>query len=578
MVMGEVPLKLGSQVGSMEKRKGDISKQEGLGWPQDLTVQRLMEMRQKHFPEILFLMETMNIRDVLVDIQCWLGYDHVYTVNPVGRCGGLALFWKKSVEIDFLFVDKNILDLKVNIGSATYFLSCVYGNPNSSLINGVWEKLTRIGIPRKEKWCMIGDFNEILHNGEKLGGPTRSEAYFVDFAEMLKACEVSELSSTEWLTFFPAANQAFLDKKDSDHRPVLVSLVSSQDSYRGSIRLTSVSCTSCWLKNQLKKLGQPLPLFLGNELLKDLEGVERLSEEIEAEHAFINTSFSRMVIIKRDMVVAHKEEEIHWTQKSRKQWLRSGDKNTKYFHNSVKAERTKNAIVKLINEAGLAQKSEASKGDVAARYFQKLFASSYPREEDLQFFQDFVPKVNEEMNELIIADVTSEEVRQAVFSISPSRAPRADGMTGLFFQKYWSVVGEQITKEVLSFFKDGSFDKEWNFTQICLIPKKVNASFMYDLRPISLCSVMYKIISKIMVARLKPFLPVIISPTQSAFVPERLISDNIIIAHEIVHSLRTHEATSKHYMAVKTDMSKAFDRVEWSYLKALLVALGFHPK
>ncbi|XP_019092333.1 PREDICTED: uncharacterized protein LOC109129144 [Camelina sativa] len=306
--------------------------------------------------------------------------------------------------------------------------------------------------------------------------------------------------------------------------------------------------------------------------------INSIQRDIEKEHALQHPSFSRMATLKRDMVLAHREEESHWSQKSRDKWLLSGDKNTKYFHSSVKADRNKNALLKLIDGEGVTHRSEASKGDVAASYFQSMFSSSYPSEEDHQFFQDLTPRENDEMNASLIAELSKEEVRLAVFAINPSKAPRADGMTGLFFQKYWDIVGDQITKEVLSFFKDGSFDKEWNYTQLCLIPKKVNASFMSEMRPISLCSVMYKIISKIMVARLKPLLSDIVSPNQSAFVPERLIYDNIIIAHEIVHSLRTHGSTSKDFMAVKTDMSKAFDRVEWSYLQALLVALGFHPR
>ena len=101
---------------------------------------------------------------------------------------------------------------------------------------------------------------------------------------------------------------------------------------------------------------------------------------------------------------------------------------------------------------------------------------------------------------------------------------------------------------------------------------------MMELQPISLCNVGYKIISKVLCQRLKICLPRLISETQSAFVPGRLISDNILIAKEMFHSLRTNKSCQNKFMAIKTEMSKAYDRIEWSFIEALLNKMGFDPR
>lgn len=115
----------------------------------------------------------------------------------------------------------------------------------------------------------------------------------------------------------------------------------------------------------------------------------------------------------------------------------------------------------------------------------------------------------------------------------------------------------------------------WNDTVIALIPKVQKPEKVTDLRPISLCNVVYKLISKILANRLKVILPEIITPTQSAFVPGRLISDNIIIAYELTHYMLNKRRGGKGYAAIKLDMSKAYDRVEWSFLSQMMQKLGF---
>ena len=182
------------------------------------------------------------------------------------------------------------------------------------------------------------------------------------------------------------------------------------------------------------------------------------------------------------------------------------------------------------------------------------------------------------MNESLTHVFTREEVATALKQIHPTKAPGPDGMSAIFYQKYWDIVGSSVTNMVLNVLNNNLPISEINKTNIALIPKKNNPTKMTEFRPISLCNVIYKLISKILANRLKSFLPFIISENQSAFTSDRLIIDNVLVAFELMHFLNHKTAGKEGFMAAKLDISKAFDRVEWCFLKRVMEKLGFCSK
>ncbi|CAN0826136.1 Transposon TX1 uncharacterized 149 kDa protein [Linum grandiflorum] len=159
--------------------------------------------------------------------------------------------------------------------------------------------------------------------------------------------------------------------------------------------------------------------------------------------------------------------------------------------------------------------------------------------------------------------------------MNADKAPDPDGLNPGFYQHFWDVVGDDVFNAGRRWLEEGEFPAEIRDTNIVLLPKIESPSRMTGLRPISLCSVLYRIVAKVLANRLRKVIPKLISEEQSAFIAGRSIIDNVMVAFEAIHSMKKRYTGKCGDMAVKIDISKAYDRVEWRYLEAVLIKFGF---
>ena len=270
-------------------------------------------------------------------------------------------------------------------------------------------------------------------------------------------------------------------------------------------------------------------------------------------------------------------EEIMSQQRSKVQWMGLGDRNTKYFHSKASGRKKKNTITKLLDDRGVWRKFTLGVAEVAMSYFEKLYTTSHP-DRIQEVIDTMESNVYVEMNQDLITQFTKEEVEVALKQMHPTKSPGPDGMSAVFYKKLWDIVGNVIVNMVLNVLNSDMSMADINKTYITLVPKNNNPSRITKFRPISLSNAIYKLIAKVLANRLKLILPHIISKNQSAFTAGRLMTDNVLIAFEMMHYLEHKKEGKDCYMAIKLDMSKAYDRVEWGFIEQVMRKLGFHER
>uniref|UniRef100_A0A803QEC1 Reverse transcriptase domain-containing protein n=1 Tax=Cannabis sativa TaxID=3483 RepID=A0A803QEC1_CANSA len=488
------------------------------------------------------------------------------TVPAIGGAGGLLLAWKAGFEFETVCISKNHISSFVYSDPVhhPWFLSCVYGPPYFNEKKLFWKNLMDLGLKIGGPWLILGDVNFVLKSSERMGSRGRDQSVPVitelvnssglidlpikgdsltwdnhrDGEAHVKSALDKTLSNAQWLSLFPKAVVHSCHTCNSDHRPLVISTVDQDSKPRKLFRFeawwtrdsrSTLVVESAWgsLSHSrpsariFKKVGatrMALSNWSRNQFGKldaRITQLERHLNLIQGRPAGTRAWVEEMKA-RESLNEALRQRAVYWQQRSPVSWIKDGDKCSKFFFTTATIRNRRNAIEKILNNDGMWLTG-----------------------------------------------------RQTLFSMGSLKAPGPDGMSVLFFKHYWNTVGSDLCDAVGEFFASSLMHRGINATNVILIPKVDNPKKVSQFRPISLCNVIYKVISKILANRIRPVLPKLICPTQAAFVPGRSINDNNVLVQEIIHSFKRKKG-KEGLLAIKIDLVKAYDKLSWSFIDHVL--------
>ena len=588
------------------------------------TVRDLLAISKAVKANFVFLSETRQKREKMRRLRNRLGLRGFAGCDSNGRSGGLALFWNEQFQVDVVEVTDRYIDAHIRMGpnEPLWRLTCVYGEPRTENRHLMWSKLQELKRCCDLPWCVLGDFNETLWSFEHQSATPRQEAQMLAFRDTLEVCGLVDLgfsgipftydnkrhgranvqarldravADNSWRDIFVDAHVIHKVSPCSDHCPIVLHCVKEEETGPWPSRKCYEAMwerdpslpervESAWSeagpKSHLGDIRKGLGKVMNSLQIWSKQKFGAVTRELEQSRSkleeLMNMNADRCEIraLSDRMNELMYREEMMWQQRSRIEWLKEGDQNTKFFHSRAVWRARRNKIQKLQDDDGNWVTNKQDMGLLATSYVKKIFEAD-PSLNPAALIELYEEKITPEMNEQLCADFSDKEIADALFQIGPLKAPGPDGFPARFFQRNWGTLKEEITKAVKEFFATGIIPPGINDTTIVLIPKVDNPVNLSQFRPISLCNVIYKILSKCLVNRLRPLLGDIISESQSAFVPGRLITDNALLAFECIHYINQEKRPGREFCAYKVDLSKAYDRVDWGFLKRVMIKLGF---
>ncbi|GKE37050.1 RNA-directed DNA polymerase, eukaryota, partial [Tanacetum coccineum] len=268
----------------------------------------------------------------------------------------------------------------------------------------------------------------------------------------------------------------------------------------------------------------------------------------------------------------NKSHSLDLAQKAKVRWAIEGDENSKYFHGIINKKRSQLAIRGVLIDGDWIDEPCKVKNEFLMHFANRFESPSGPCIDiDCHLFK----KLSSEQVDDLECDVTFDEIKKAVWDCGTNKSPGPDGFSFDFIRTFWDILKHDFVNAIREFFISSKFPPGCNSSFIALIPKKHDAKFVKDYRPISLIGCFYKIVSKILANRLKMVISELISDVQSAFVSNRQILDGPFILNELISWCKAHKSKA---MIFKVDFEKAFDSVRWDFLDIILRNFGFGIK
>eukprot|EP00253_Pinus_taeda_P032607 PITA_32607 len=594
-----------------------------------LALKRLL---QSSALDIIFLQETLCQADPLTKLlHSWFPSWAFQAIDASGRSGGLAIgVNNRSTEILNFFGGRNFIGLDIishQIGRTIRLIN-IYG-PCTNRAN-FWRHLLEYEIFNADNILLGGDLNFSLGFCESWGHHAQIDPLTESLTSLLEDHNWIDIPSAR-LQYAWTNNRngeqslarrldQFLVKEPlysvltrsrqwvgsggiSDHRPIYFEAENSSQKIKSPFKFNAswlldpsyiLLVQNFWNSNPIRdnedistgfvrKLSELKQITKNWAHQKRIQDNQTLQDAEKAIAAFEEQSTGTFPSLEKKEEYASlitrcsqilKEREESWRLRSRAIWLLEGDANTKFYHKFANGRKAINTIWELMDEHGHKVTSQRNLANLATGHFRGIYKALADVNilEIMRIIELFPSFVDQEDSEELMKEVYMAELEATLKWFKKDKSPGLDGWTIEFYLAFFDTLGNDLLQIVEDSRRRGRISSAIKSTFIALIPKSNAPLFFDDFRPISLCNCLYKIIAKTIANRIKPILSQHISSEQFAFLHHRQIHEAVASAQELLHTLHVKKQKG---MILKVDLSKAFDRTNWLYLRLLLTHLGF---